>query len=38
MRMIKDGMTKMGSKQDGTGVALYAAETAREIPELGPGG
>ena len=28
----------MRSKQDGTGVAPYAAETAREILELGPGG
>jgi hypothetical protein len=38
MRKTKDGMTKMRSKQDGTGVAPYAAETAREILELGPGG
>jgi hypothetical protein len=36
--MITEGMTKMKSNQDGTGTAPYAAETAREILELGPGG
>jgi hypothetical protein len=38
MRKTKDGIIKMRSNQDGTGVAPYAAETAREILELGPGG